>query len=127
MAEPISFEEACKLVMQHTKARKWDTKNSSRALAISLSLEASELLEYYQWAEEPFGSKEDLESELADIFIYAIQFANRHDIDIPEAIRKKMEKQAKKYPAEIFQIEDDTERNAVWLAAKKNYKKDTTL
>ena len=67
------------------------------------------------------------ESELADIFIYAIQFANRNDINIPEAIQKKMEKQAKKYPAEIFQIEDDAERNAVWLAAKKNFKKDTTL
>jgi len=127
MTQSISFEDARELVMQHAKARKWDTKNSSRGLAISLSLEANELLEYYQWAEEPFGSKEDLESELADIFIYAIQFANRNDINIPEAIQKKMEKQAKKYPAEIFQIEDDAERNAVWLAAKKNFKKDTTL
>ncbi len=127
MPKQLTFEEARALVLQHVKERKWDKTNSSRGLAISLSLEANELLEYFQWNDESFGNKEDMASELADIFIYAIQFADRYEIDIPLAIAEKIEKQAKKYPVEIFEIEDETERNKAWLAAKKNYKKDTTL
>ena len=44
----MTFEEAQELVMSHIRARKWDTTNDSRGLAISLSLEANELLEYFQ-------------------------------------------------------------------------------
>lgn len=122
-----SFEEVSQLVMEHIRARKWDKTNTSQGLAISISLEANELLEYYQWQEKTFGSKDDIASELADIFIYAIQFADMNGIDVADAIKKKLDKQARKYPVEIFQIEDAKERNAAWLAAKKNFKKDTTL
>lgn len=123
----LTFEAACTQVMEHVKARKWDKTGSSRGLAISLSLEANELLEYFQWQDESFGTKEDMASELADIFIYAIQFAHRHQIDIPSAIVKKIEKQNKKYPVELFEIKDEKERNKAWLKAKVNHKKDTTL
>ena len=61
------------------------------------------------------------------VMIYAIQFADRYGIDIPDAIAKKIEMQDKKYPKEIFEIEDEKERNARWLEAKRNYRKDTTL
>lgn len=127
MAKKLTFEEVCTIVMQHICERKWDKANTARGIAISLSLEANELLEYYQWRDESFGSKDDLESELADIFIYAIQFANKFNIDIPTAIKKKIEKQAKKYPVEIFEIDDEKERAEAWLAAKRNFKKDTTF
>lgn len=127
MAEQITFEEVCKVVMQHIRDRKWDKTNDARGLAISLSLEANELLEYFQWHNTDFGTKEDIASELADIFIYGIQFADRFDIDIPLAIYNKIDKQSKKYPKEISDIIDEKERNKAWLEAKKNYKKDTTL
>ena len=127
MSQKLTFEEASELVIDHIKARKWDKSNSTRSIAISLSLEANELLEYFQWQDESFGSKEDLESELADLFIYAIQFADRLDIDIPSAIRKKLEIQDKKYPVEIFEIEDARGRNEAWLKAKRKFKKGTTL
>lgn len=127
MSKKPTFEQAYELVMQHVRARKWDTANSSRGLAISLSLETNELLEYFQWHEEPCGNKDDLASELADIVIYAIQFADKNDIDIPTVIKQKIEKQDKKYPVEIFEIEDEKERNRQWLEAKKKYQKDTTL
>lgn len=123
----ITFEEAAKTVMEHVRARKWDATSTSRGLAISLSLEANELLEYFQWKEESFGGKEDLASELADIIIYAIQFADKNDIDIPAAIDTKIQKQNKKYPVEIFEIEDAEERDRKWLEAKRGFKKDTTL
>ena len=113
--------------MSHIRARKWDKTNDSRGLAISLSLEANELLEYFQWGDKHIGTKDDMASELADIIIYAIQFAARFDINIPEAVATKIVKQAEKYPVEIFEIEDKAEQNRRWLEAKKNYKKDTTL
>ena len=113
--------------MEHVRARKWDESNTSRGLAISISLEAAELLEYYQWKDENFGSKDDLGSEVADILIYLIQFADKNKIDILPEVIKKLEKTAKKYPVEIFEIEDEAERDRVWLEAKQNYKKDTTL
>ena len=123
----MTFEQATFAVIKHVSERGWDKSNDVRGLAISISLEANELLEYYQWNNESFGDKDDLESEVADIFIYAIQFATRHHMNIPEIIMKKLEKSAAKYPVEIFQIEDEQQRNKVWLEAKQNYKKDTTL
>lgn len=123
----MTFEEVQELVMDHIRARKWDKTKDSRGLAISLSLEANELLEYFQWNDTHIGTKEDMASELADIIIYAIQFADRFDINISEAVAAKIAKQAEKYPVEIFEIEDKAEQNRRWLEAKKKYKKDTTL
>lgn len=123
----MTFEEAQELVVNHIRARKWDKTNDSRGLAISLSLEANELLEYFQWGDKHIGTEDDMASELADIIIYAIQFAARFDINIPEAVAAKIAKQAEKYPVEIFEIEDKAEQNRRRLEAKKNYKKDTTL
>ena len=122
-----TFEQVVEKIMTHVRARKWDQANTSRGLAISISLEANELLEYFQWDEESFGSKEDIASELADIFIYMVQFADKNGIDLLPSVLEKLEKSAKKYPVEIFEIADKNERNKVWLETKRNYKKDTTL
>ena len=123
----VTFEQVQESIMQHVRARKWDQANTSRGLAISMSLEANELLEYFQWDEESFGSKEDIASELADIFIYMVQFADKNGIDLLPSVLEKIRKISKKYPVEIFEIADKNERNKVWLETKRNYKKDTTL
>ena len=122
-----TFEQVRDAVMAHVRARGWDEENTGRGLAISISLEASELLEYFQWQEENIGDGEDLASELADIIIYAIQFADKYGIDILPEVLKKLDKTAKKYPVEIFEINDKEERNRVWREAKLSYEKDTTL
>ena len=126
MTKKITFEEADKAVIQHVTERHWHD-NSARGLAISISLEANELLEHYQWQDEPVGSKDELAGELADILIYAIQFARVYDIDMSEAILKKLEKSAKKYPLDAFSSDDAKKRNEAWINVKKNYKKDTIL
>lgn len=89
------FEDVIGKIMAHAKARKWDETADSRGLAISLSLEANELLEYYQWSNKNFGSKQDLASEVADIFIYLAQFARRNNIDILPEVLKSWKKQPK--------------------------------
>ena len=120
----LTFEEVSERAIQHITARKWDKSNDSRGLAISLSLEANELLEYFQWSGESFGDTNDLASELADIFIYAIQVADRYNIDILAVIQAKLDKSAEKYPVEIFNTEDEVEKNRRCLEAKRKYKKE---
>jgi NTP pyrophosphatase (non-canonical NTP hydrolase) len=117
-----TFEEINALIWQHLEERNW-TNNPSRGVAVSIALEANELLEHYQWSDKPVGSREELAEELADILIYAFQFAQKNNIDIAEAITQKLKKAAEKYPAELFKNATDDERRTAWLAAKKNYRK----
>jgi len=118
-----SFETINQLIWQHLEARDWQ-HNPPRGLAISLALEAGELLEHYQWRDEPVGDTAALAEELADVFIYAFEFAQATDIDIAAAIRDKLDKAAQKYPAEQFKGKTGAELKAAWLEAKLRHHKD---
>lgn len=118
-----TFDEINQRIYQHLIERDW-LNNPARGLAISIALEANELVEHYQWSDTPVGSREDLAEELADIFIYAFQFAQANDIDITEAITKKLEKAARKYPAEKFKGKSAEERRTAWLDSKLNHQKE---
>jgi 8-oxo-dGTP diphosphatase len=61
-----------------------------RNLAISLSLEAAEILEHFQWREEAVD-KTELASELADVTLYLLQLASVSGIDLEEAVLEKLE------------------------------------
>lgn len=118
-----TFEEISQLIRKHLEERDW-LNNPSRGLAISIALEASELLEHYQWQDESVGDKQALGEELADIFIYAFQFAMKNDIDIPAAIQQKLKKSAEKYPAELFKGKSKEEMTSIWIDAKLHHKKE---
>ena len=62
---------------------------SAKNLAISLSLEASEVLEHFQWSEN-YENKDDLASELADVGLYLLQLASVNGIDLEKAIIEKL-------------------------------------
>ena len=62
---------------------------TSKNLAISLVLEASEVLEHFQWSESQADSAE-LASELADVMLYLLQIASLNDIDLGEAVMDKL-------------------------------------
>jgi NTP pyrophosphatase (non-canonical NTP hydrolase) len=62
---------------------------SARNLAISLNLEAAEVLELFQWSEN-CNNKDDLANELADVALYLLQLASISGIDLGEAIMKKL-------------------------------------
>jgi NTP pyrophosphatase (non-canonical NTP hydrolase) len=73
----------------------WYEKESQRPqtlrnLAISLSLEANEVLEHFQWQEDP-GNREKIASELADVALYLLQLASVSGIDLEKAILDKLE------------------------------------
>lgn len=94
-------------ILEFRRERDWDQYNDPKNIAISISLEASELLEIYQWARNPEEVDEttrekfvDIEDEVADIAIYLLTFVNDLGIDLPGAIERKMKKNAVKYPVD---------------------------
>jgi len=120
--QSVSFEDVNQMVWHHLEARDWQ-HNPSRGIATSIALEAAELLEHYQWADEAVGSNDELASELADILIYAFEFAQSQDIDMVAAIKHKLGVAAKKYPAEKFKGQKPEDKHKAWLDAKLHYKK----
>lgn len=122
----VTFEEAVKKYRQFLTERDWGRKEPKN-YAVSLSLEANELLEHYQWSDEPVGTPEELADELADILLYAVQFADCYDIDIPVAMQRKMEKAARKYPAGDFKAKAAHDQRTAWRAAKKRHVKTESL
>jgi NTP pyrophosphatase (non-canonical NTP hydrolase) len=86
------------------KERDWEKFHSPRNLSISISIEAAELLEIFQWqiGEMPMTSqlKEEAEKEIADIFIYLLLISNDLNIDLLEVTRSKIEENKKRYPVE---------------------------
>ncbi|MCK9548460.1 MAG: hypothetical protein M0Q37_08120 [Sphaerochaeta sp.] len=83
--------------------RDWRQFHTPKDLAISITLEASELLECFQWSAGDLvvgEHKAAMEEELADILIYAVSFADAIGSDIPTIIREKLAKNGAKYPVE---------------------------
>ena len=79
------------------KDRDWDQFHSPDNLAKSISIEAAELLECFQWSNTDFNKEAVLE-ELADVMNYCIQLSLVLDVDIIDIINNKMDKTEKKYP-----------------------------
>jgi len=99
----VTFENATTKVIAFRDDRNWSQFHNPKDLAISISLEASELLELFQWSgiDTDVNSKTDgMEDELADIMIYCIYMADRLGIDLPSAIEKKIAKNETKYPVD---------------------------
>lgn len=79
--------------------RDWDQFHSPANLAKSISIEANELLECFQWDEEHFDVNH-VKEELADVLVYCVNMADKLGVDIDEIINAKMELNEKKYPIE---------------------------
>jgi NTP pyrophosphatase (non-canonical NTP hydrolase) len=88
--------------------REWLQFHTPKNLSMALAAEAAELMEHFLWADGP-GSQEivgrpekraKVEEELADIVIYALEFANVTGIDLSKAIEAKLAANARKYPVE---------------------------
>ncbi len=91
-------------VLQFRDERDWKQYHNGKDLAISISLEANELLENFQWksSEEAIrDTKQNIKEEMADILIYLVQMADKLEIDLEEEVFKKLEKNAVKYPVKI--------------------------
>ena len=86
-------------IKQFTEDRDWDQFHTPVNLAKSISIEASELLECFQWSDTDFN-REHVCEELADVMNYCIQMADKLGVDLDEIINKKIDQNEKKYPVE---------------------------
>ncbi|MBD8007507.1 nucleotide pyrophosphohydrolase [Bacillus norwichensis] len=90
-------------IIEFRDERGWAPYHNEKDLAISISLEANELLENFQWRDSERAvaeSEQNIKEEMADVFIYLLQLAEKMNIDLKEEAFKKMKKNALKYPVE---------------------------
>jgi NTP pyrophosphatase (non-canonical NTP hydrolase) len=86
--------------------RDWDQFHSPKNLAIALSVEASELLEHFQWLTEEQSrtlsteKTKEVAEEMADVLIYLVRLGDKMGIDLLREAKEKIDVNAKKYPAE---------------------------
>ncbi|MFB3166564.1 nucleotide pyrophosphohydrolase [Neobacillus sp. 179-C4.2 HS] len=95
------MENLQKAVLRFRDERDWGKFHNAKDLAISLNLEAGELLENFQWKsnEEAIETKfQQIKEEIADVMIYLLLLCDRLDINLEEAVHSKLVKNAEKYP-----------------------------
>ena len=92
------MEELINKIIKFNEERDWDQFHSPENLAKSISIEAGELLECFQWNNE-FDINE-VKEELADVINYCLLLADKLKLSPEQIVLEKMEKTAKKYPVE---------------------------
>jgi NTP pyrophosphatase (non-canonical NTP hydrolase) len=95
-----SVGELRERVLAFAQARDWQAFHNGKNLAMSIAIEAAELMEHFQWS-PPAAEQLDkpaVAEELADVLIYALAFANRLDIDVAAAIAAKLDKNETRFP-----------------------------
>jgi len=99
--EVYSMKHLIQKLIEFRDQRNWKQFHNPKDLAISLVLEASELLENFQWksSEQAVLEKsKNIEEEMADVLTYLLLLSNELDIDLEKAVIDKIAKNAKKYP-----------------------------
>lgn len=94
-----SLKELSIMIKTFNEARDWDQFHSPANLAKSISIEANELLECFQWDDENYCIN-DVKEELADVVNYCIQMADKLNVDLKEIVIEKLKKTEEKYPVE---------------------------
>ena len=101
-----SFEALREEIRAFTQARDWAQFHTPKNLVMALSVEASELMERFQWLTPDQSSaldaarRAEVEQEIGDVMIYLIRLADVLEIDLPNAVRNKMRVNETKYPVE---------------------------
>lgn len=98
-----SIKELQEKVVEFRDARNWKQFHNPKDLAISISLEAAELLEIFQWSGADVSADKKINrvrEELADVLIYSCLMANDLGLDISEIVKAKLDENNRKYPVE---------------------------
>lgn len=99
------------LMRQFVAERDWEKYHTPRNLAASVSIEAGELLEMFQWVTPEEANHKCMHDpafrnavgeEIADVLMYLVSLANAMNLDLTSTVHRKMEKNKKKYPVEQF-------------------------
>jgi NTP pyrophosphatase (non-canonical NTP hydrolase) len=105
-----TIAELRELVRCFVEERDWRQFHTPKNLAMSLAIEAAELMEHFQWLTPDesrsvagdAGKSTAVGEELADVLCYALALANELNLDVADCVRRKLIRNAEKYPAERF-------------------------
>ena len=90
-------KETIERIRNFTIDRDWDQFHSPASLAKSISIEANELLECFQWSDDNYDINE-VKEELADVIVYCQNMLDKLGLDVDKIVNEKMEKNEEKYP-----------------------------
>lgn len=96
----MGFTKLISKIVAFRDDRDWKQFHNSKDLAIALNIETSELLELFLWKDNEDVSKERLKEELADVLMYALLLAEKHQLNIEEIIEQKIKINSRKYPVD---------------------------
>lgn len=110
MTKTDKFKELSERISEFCHDRDWEQFHNPKNLSMALAVEAAELMEIFQWltSEEsqkenlPIEKREKITEEIADVIIYCIRMAQMMDIDLLDAVEKKINKNESKYPVDII-------------------------
>lgn len=92
-------QETIERIRKFSEDRDWEQFHTPANLAKSISIEANELLECFQWSDIDFDP-EQVREELADVIVYCQNMLDRLELDVDEIVNRKMDQNEKKYPVE---------------------------
>ena len=101
------MKELSEKIRAFARDRDWEQFHSPKNLAMALSVEVAEVVEHFQWLtqDESFNladeKRQAVGEELADIFVYLVRLADQLDIDLSEAVDRKIALNEVKYPADL--------------------------
>ena len=105
-----TITELSALVADFISKRDWNKYHTPKNLAMSISIEAAEIMELFQWVTTEEAStnvhtdsslRKALEDELADVFIYLLSMVNTCKIDLAQAVRNKLSENELRFPIEV--------------------------
>lgn len=105
----VNLEALIEKINTFAVERDWDQFHSVKNLSMALNVEASELLEIFQWMSEKDSSSiepgtknyQKVKEEVADIFIYLLRIVGKMNLNLEEIVLQKLDENGKKYPVEL--------------------------
>ena len=113
MDETTTLADLRDAVDRFVDARDWYDYHTPKNLAMSIAIEAAEIMEHFQWStiaeaqafmDDP-ENRAEVADELADVMIYCLSFANATGVDVSQAIRKKLARNEHRFPVDAVRGE----------------------
>ena len=109
MDKTVTIQDLKKKIYDFCDERDWYQWHTPKELAIGVITEASELLEHFRFRSDEemqamfddLEKRAEIESEVADVFFFLLRFCERFDVDLSDALQRKIEKNAEKYPVAL--------------------------
>ena len=104
--QPDSLDDLRERLRRFASERDWKQFHTAKNLAMSVAIEAAEIMEHFQWltaaqcANLDAAARHSVALEIADVLLYLVRLADVLDIDMAAAAREKIELNARKYPAQ---------------------------